>query len=361
MLSFYKKYYKTAFDIALIALTVYLIMFLFSFLYRIATPIFLSLIIFWVIEPFAAFLNRKGVKKQIASAISIILLSALIIGAFVGAGMLFASQITTVVDNFPRYQDILQHQIEQKSNYLQKQLKNYPEVNDKLQDALDYLSAKAPGWIQDLLTKIVSLITSFSTFIFNVVLAAILAYFLSVDVKIWSKFVDKNTPRTFKNAFFFLKENVIKGILKYLSAQLKLISITFTSIFIALLVLGIKYSFSIALLSALFDLLPILGVPVIFIPWIIYLFIVGNNFLAICLSVLLVTVMLVRQILDPKITGNSLGVPSFVMLSCMIVSLSLFGVAGLILSPVLVILIKSLYEQGYLKRWIRLPEEEYDR
>lgn len=44
----------------------------------------------------------------------------------------------------------------------------------------------------------------------------------------------------------------------------------------------------------------------------------------------------------------------------MIVSLSLFGVSGLIIAPVLIITIKALHEQGYLKKWIRLPEEEYE-
>jgi predicted PurR-regulated permease PerM len=47
------------------------------------------------------------------------------------------------------------------------------------------------------------------------------------------------------------------------------------------------------------------------------------------------------------------------MLAFMIISLSLFGVAGLILSPVLIITIKALNEQGYLKRWIRKPEDDY--
>jgi predicted PurR-regulated permease PerM len=65
-------------------------------------------------------------------------------------------------------------------------------------------------------------------------------------------------------------------------------------------------------------------------------------------------------VLEPKITGNTLGVSAFTMLSFMIVSLSLFGVAGLILSPVLIILLKALMDQGYLRRWIRLPKEEFE-
>ena len=63
MRSFYKKYYKTAFDIALMVLTVYLFMLAFSFLYKIATPVFLAFVIFAVIEPLAKFLHRKGMKK----------------------------------------------------------------------------------------------------------------------------------------------------------------------------------------------------------------------------------------------------------------------------------------------------------
>jgi hypothetical protein len=47
------------------------------------------------------------------------------------------------------------------------------------------------------------------------------------------------------------------------------------------------------------------------------------------------------------------------MLSFVIFSMSAFGVAGLILSPILLILIKELIQQGYLQRWIYLPQEEF--
>jgi len=168
----------------------------------------------------------------------------------------------------------------------------------------------------------------------------------------------EHTPKTFKAAFYFLKDNVLKGIVGYLKSQMKLISLTFIVIFIALLALNVKNAFSIALLSAIFDVLPLLGVSTLFIPWIIYLFVVGQTLLATWLSVLLVIVILVRQIMEPKITGDSLGVSAFTMLSFMMISLSVFGVAGLILSPVLIITIKALYEQGYLQKWIRWPEGE---
>jgi len=140
-----------------------------------------------------------------------------------------------------------------------------------------------------------------------------------------------------------------------------MVMITFVLVYIGLLVLGVNNAFSISLLSAAFDILPLLGIPVIFIPWIVYLFVVGETGLAIGLIVLLVVVMLTRQLLEPKITGNSIGISSaYLMLSAMIISLSIFGVVGLVLSPILIILLKELWLHGYLQRWIRLPKEEFE-
>ncbi|MDQ0916672.1 sporulation integral membrane protein YtvI [Paenibacillus sp. V4I5] len=360
MISFYKKYWRTAFDIALIVLTVYLFMLLFSYLYRIATPIFLALIIFMMIEPFARFLNRKGIRKSIASAISTLIFVLIILGALTGAAVIFTSQIMSLVDKVDEYQAVFNDQIVQRISDLNDRFQTLPpDVIVKAKDYAGQFAGNASKFIIAFLSGLVASLTSFSTFMFNFIVGIILAYFLSIEIDSWKRLAGEKTPKTFKSVFFFLKENVVKGIVSYIKAQSKLILLTFIVVFIALLLLGVNNAFSIALLSGLFDVLPLLGVSTLFIPWIIYLFIVGQTTLAIWLSALLLVVILVRQVMEPKITGESLGVSAFTTLAFMIVSLSLFGFAGVILSPVLIILIKALYTQGYLQRWIRKPEDEY--
>lgn len=362
MLSFYKKYYKTAFDIGLMALTIYLFMLAFSYLYRIATPIFLALAIFAIIEPLARFLNRKGVKKSIASALSTLVFVLVILGVIIGAGAIFTTQLYQLTQKIPTYALVLQQTLFNSMGYWEEKLDAIPpEWLDKAMEYSALVTEKGASLATTVLGALFGMVTSVSSFVFNFAIGVILAYFLSVEAASWKRFATDKTPRTFKNAFFFLKENVLKGIVTYVKAQMKLISLTFAIIFIALLLLGVDNAFTIALLSAIFDVLPLLGVSTVFIPWIIYLFVVGNIQLAVWLIVLLVVVLGTRQFLEPKITGDSLGVSAFTMLSFMIVSLSLFGVAGVILSPVLIILVKALYDQGYLRRWIRLPEEEYDK
>lgn len=361
MFSFYRKYYRTAFDIGLIILTVFLIMWLFSFLYKIAAPIFIAFVIFAIIEPLAKFLHRRRIKKSIATAISMFLFILLLLGILTGAGALFVTQISNIVDKIPVYSELIKDEVLSYIAYAQTQIQALPEgVIEKAGEYTSLLTDGIANFSQWFLLWLISSLSSLSTFVVHFAIGLILAYFLSIEIDFWKKAAMEKTPKTFKKAFFFLRDNVLLGIGKYLKAQFKLISITFIVIYVSLLALQVNSAFSIAVLSAVFDVLPLLGVSTIFIPWIIYLFIVGKTTLAIWLTVLLVVVILFRQILEPKIMGDSLGVSAFTMLAFMIISLSLFGIAGLVLSPILIILVKALYEQGYLKEWIHLPEDEYE-
>jgi sporulation integral membrane protein YtvI len=358
MLDFYKKYYKTAFDIGLIIFTAFLIMWIFSFLYRIAAPIFLAFLVFAVIEPLASFLHKRGLNKAIATALSVLLFVTVLLSVIAAAGAVFVVQIGSLVERLDDYAVRVGETISGNLQDWQRRIDALPD--DLVQRAMEFSGAvaeKGAQIAQWFLRWLLSFVSSMSSFFVNFVIGIILAYFLSLEIGSWKRIAREKTPNTFKQAYFFLRDHVLKGLVTYLKAQLKLVALTFAIIYVALLILRVDNAFSVAVLAAVFDLLPLLGVATVFVPWIIYLFVVGNTTLAIWLIVLLGFVILVRQILEPKITGESLGVSAFTMLSFMVVSTSLFGVAGLILSPVLIILIKALYDQGYLQKWIRKPED----
>lgn len=360
MLSLYQKYWRTAFDIGIIALTVWLTMYTFSYLYNLATPVFLSFLVFWVIEPLARRLNRWGMRKSIASGISVLLFTLVILAVFIGLGFIFTQQIVQLSKDLPEYTKMFQEQIENISDNMQGRIDALPAgIEEKLTEAVKFVTDQGAALAGVFLAWLAGFLSSLSSFVLNFSIAIILAYFLSVEIDTWKKLGNDRSPKTFKVAAEFLRANVFKGIGAYLKAQGKLISITFAVIFIVLLALGVNNAFSIALLAGFFDVLPLLGVSTLFIPWIGYLFITGETNLAIWLTGLLLVVTLTRQFLEPRITGQTVGVSAFTMLAFMMVSLSLFGVAGLILAPILMILLKALYDQGYFNKWIRYPREEF--
>jgi sporulation integral membrane protein YtvI len=360
MLSFYQKYWRTAFDIAVIAITVWLIMYVFSYLYRIATPVFLSFLIFLCIEPLAKRLHRWGLKKSIATGLSMLVFMLVGLGVLAGLGWIFYTQISQLVTDLPYYQKILTQQTAFLTREWQTRFNALPpEVANRITGTFSKVTEWGVNLASNLLNWLISSLKSTSAFVFNLSIAVVLAYFLSLEIDTWKRLGTERSPKTFRKVFQFLRDNVFKGIGGYVKAQGKLISVTFGVIFVTLLLLRVPNAFAIALLAGFFDVLPLLGVNTLFIPWIVYLFIVGDNDLALWLTALLLVVTTTRQFLEPRITGKTVGVSAFTMLAFMMISMSLFGVAGLILAPIIMILLKALYDQGYFHRWIRIPQDEF--
>lgn len=128
---------------------------------------------------------------------------------------------------------------------------------------------------------------------------------------------------------------------KYLRAYLVIMLITFGEVFAGLLILKVPYAFLIALAVAFVDLLPLFGAGTVLIPWAIVCFIIKDVGTATGLLILYAVVTIVRQVIEPKIIGTSLGIHPLITLFAMVAALELFGIAGMILSPFILIVIKE--------------------
>lgn len=128
----------------------------------------------------------------------------------------------------------------------------------------------------------------------------------------------------------------------YLKAQLIIESIIFIVLFIGFLFLRVNYALILAFFAAIIDAIPILGTGTVLIPMSIFYFISGNTASGWGLLVLYGIAILVRQLIEPKIVGNKLGIHPLLTIFSIYSGLKLFGVAGLIFGPIAAILIKNL-------------------
>ena len=124
--------------------------------------------------------------------------------------------------------------------------------------------------------------------------------------------------------------------------------ITFLEVFIGLTVLGVRYAFLIALLTAVVDLMPVLGTGTVMIPWGIIDLIAGNYFMGIGLLVLYAIITVIRQILEPKIVGKYVGLYPLLALVSMYVGLKLFGLIGLFGLPLSIVIFDRLRRDGFI-------------
>lgn len=222
-------------------------------------------------------------------------------------------------------------------------------ISDNLEKITNQITTSGTVFIKEILLNIpetLSILPSSLT-IFTVTLIA--TFLVTKD---WNKLHSTavSTVPFFRkpivNDFF---KHIKSSIMGFLKAQIILIIITASSIYIGLLILDVKYALTIAILAALLDLLPYIGTGVIFIPWILYLFITANYSMTIQLTILYMVIIVVRQIVEPKLLSASIGLNPLATLLTMFIGLNLWGIMGLFISPFLLIIWNACYQTDVFK------------
>ena len=150
------------------------------------------------------------------------------------------------------------------------------------------------------------------------------------------------------------KRILFSTVAKVGKAYLILICITFTEMIIglgALKLFGLYkggYLFAISLITAFVDILPVLGTGTILVPWGVYSLLTGNIGFGIGILILYAVITVIRQALEPKLVANQLGLPAYITIIAMYIGTQLFGVIGLFLMPISIMLLKVLNDEGII-------------
>ena len=141
--------------------------------------------------------------------------------------------------------------------------------------------------------------------------------------------------RKIKNGFF-------KTAVKYIRAYLLLMLITFCELFIGLSILSVEYAFILALIISFVDLLPVFGTGTVLIPWAIVSFAIKDIKMGIGLLIVYGAMLVVRQFIEPKIIGKSLGLHPLLTLCAIYAGFRLFGILGMLIGPFVALIAKQI-------------------
>ena len=205
------------------------------------------------------------------------------------------------------------------------------------------------SFVESVLGNILSFIGNMAAFFPNLLLTlaviVIATYYFAIDrVKVNCFFLSlfpKKARPMLKNT----KDILANTVGKFLRAYAFLFFITFTELLIAFMLIGVDFSFILALLTALIDVLPVLGTGTILVPWSIASIVLGSYGRGIAILVTYVIITVVRQIIEPKIVGKFIGIPPLATLASMYIGLKLLGIVGLFLFPILSIVLKRILEE----------------
>lgn len=196
------------------------------------------------------------------------------------------------------------------------------------------------------------------------VIAVLSSCFMAADYDWIANFVKNQLSEKNKRKLSISKRVVLTSLGKLIRSYILIILITGTEVFIGLNTLSLLglYKggniFVISVIVALLDILPVLGTGTFMIPWAVYSLITGRTSLAIGLFVVYAIIYVVRQVIEPKIVGGTVGLPPFLTLMGMYIGSQLFGFIGIFLLPILMIIVKLLNDEGVVHIWKRPETQE---
>ena len=140
-----------------------------------------------------------------------------------------------------------------------------------------------------------------------------------------------------------LRGALLGGLSVYARAYATLFAVTWALSLIGLLLLRVRSPLLLALLLALVDLLPVLGVGTVLVPWAVFAALTGEGAFALCLVLLWLAVTVVRRILEDRLIGRGLGVHPLLALLSLCLGLRFFGAWGILLGPCLAAALRRLF------------------
>ena len=143
-----------------------------------------------------------------------------------------------------------------------------------------------------------------------------------------------------------IRDNFGKAFGGYFKAQFKIMIVITLILFIGLEILRVDYSFVIALIIAFLDLLPVLGTGTVLGPWTVIEIFNGNYLFAVGLVALYIICQVVKQVLQPKMVGDSIGMNPLLTLFFMFVGYKFGGMAGLIIGIPVGMVLVNFYQAG---------------
>lgn len=308
-------------------------------------PFALALILALAIEPVVGAWERLRCGRPLAVLLALLLVLGLFFAGITWAVSVLVMEITKLVESLPEYYTVVRGMVDQITSWAGQVLASLPmPVNEQIYRQLSNLYQLVAKGLSQLLGWLAAL----PELMVVTLVAAIASYFLSRDRKAVGAFFLELVPPAWRDHVARLSARLLRSVWEFAFAQLLLIGLTTVVTMAALAVMGVPYAFLLGLVSGLLDILPVLGPGLLFVPWMLYNLLWGSFWLGVKLGILYFAISVLRQIAQPRVVGERLGIHPLAALLSMYVGAKLLGVIGLAAGPLAVMLLGAMRQAGIL-------------
>lgn len=347
---------KLIIDILFLGVVIFMVYFFMKYIAVWTLPFIIGLVVAIILQRPVDFLTKK--TKLPRTLWSIVLVLAVLLTLFALIGLViwklceeaegFASWLTGFIPD-------IQQTFTNISQWITSYTSNLPEgVKTSIQEAPGTIVEGLMGGLADFATGFAEkILVQGSGILITVIFSVVASCYFTKDYRKITNFILKQLSEKNKKIVINAKNLFVTNILKMLRGYIIIMFITFLELFIGLSILGVEYTTILAAIIAVLDILPVIGTGAVLIPWGIISMLMGNFVLGIGLLILYLVIIIIRNVIEPRIIGQQVGLPPLVTLIAMYVGLKTFGVIGMMLFPVATIILVKLQEIGVVRIWNR--------
>lgn len=347
-----RKYCKALVNIAVAAVTALGILFALPRIFVFFSPFVAGWVIALIAGPLVHFFEEKvKLKRKIGSAFVIVVVIALVVLLIYFVCAQLFNQIVGLVGALPEMWESMESDltdIGEKANGLMEKLpfKLDFSFNDGAEEMVSYLG----DFVGKIGTPTIEAAGNFAkqlpSFFVALIMALLSSYFFVAEKQQLNEWFRKHMPISVQVRYQMIRRSLAKSVGGYFKAQLKIEIWMYFLLLFGLGILRVNYFALIALGIAFLDILPFLGTGTALIPWAVVRILTADYKIAVGLLVIWGVGQLARQLIQPKIVGDSIGVPPLPTLFLLYAGYKVGGVIGMIIAVPMGLLVFSLYEEG---------------
>lgn len=313
-------------------------------------PFLLGWIFASMAEPMTEFAhNRLRLNRAFAAGVSVTLVLTVLVGLIWLVGALCYRELAALAAGIPAYADALGGRV------------------TEIRDWAVGLVSRAPGGLGEMLGRTVTdLFTEGSVLLDKVASGAISAagnmalklpggalmigtavvsaYMIAAQYPVLKRRLTASGQ--FRRKWEPMAKHLWETVGLWLKAQVKLTTVTFGIVGVGFLILRVEHWLIWAVVTAIVDAIPMLGTGTVLVPMALFSFLWGESVRGIGLLSLYLTAMLTRSALEPRLVGRQLGMNPLTTLIALYAGFRIWGVPGMILSPILAVTVTQLISRS---------------
>lgn len=347
-----KHYFKIFLNIVIPCISLVLFLWLGPKLLVFFMPFVLGFILSRLANPLVAFISEKcKVRRKAVSAFVIVLVLGIIALIIYGVGSFLSKQIAGFIIDLPDMWKSAEIELNKAAAHFTKLFDRIPENSKEM---IASLKSSLDGYISEFISRISTpTVTAIGnaakhipSMLIGVIMCFLSAYFFIADKDYMGNFLKRYVPESLLIKWDLVCGSLVRSVGGYFKAQLKIEVWMYLLLYLGLLIARVNYAALVALGIAILDFFPVLGTGTVLMPWAVIELLNGDYVQAVIFVVLWGVGQLLRQIIQPKIMGDSMGMPPIPTLFLLYIGWRISGVWGMILALPLAIIILNLDEAG---------------